>query len=176
VKNIESIIKNKIHSIRGKQVMLDFDLAELYGVETRVLNQAVKRNSERFPERCVFQLTVDDMQHLKSQIVTSSWGGRRKPVYAFSEHGVSMLSAVLRSEKAVEISLKIIDAFVAMRNFLIENKEVFLDNYMIKSKLLEHENKISYILDELKSKDLPEKGVFFEGQIFDAYKLTSIIY
>jgi hypothetical protein len=155
--------------------MLDSDLAELYGVETRILNQAVKRNAERFPERFVFKLTIEDMQILKSQFVISSWGGRRKPVFAFSEQGVAMLSSVLRSEKAIEISLKIIDAFVAMRSFLYENKELFIDNHMIRSKLFEHENKISYILDELKSKDLPEKGVFFEGQIFDAYKLLSEI-
>ncbi len=121
----EVTIKNLIHVIRGQQVILDSDLAMLYQVETRVLNQAVKRNIARFPERYRFQLTEDEYTNLKSQIVTSSdeleHGGRRKLPYAFTEQGIAMLSAVLRSEVAVRVSIGIMDAFVEMRRFLANN-------------------------------------------------------
>lgn len=167
-------IKSKIHNIRGKQVMLDSDLAKLYCVEVKFLNRAVKRNIERFPKDFMFQLTNKEVENLRFQFGTSSsHGGRRYSYFAFTEQGVSMLSGVLRSKKAVEVNIQIMRAFVAMRSFLYENKDLFLDTCVIKSKLFEHENKISYILDKLKSKELPEKGVFFEGQIFDAYKLVS---
>ena len=177
MKDIEVVIKNKIHNIRGKQVMLDSDLAQLYDVDVKRLNEQVKRNIERFPEDFMFQLNDVDFEILRSQIATANiaWSKKRFLPFAFTEQGVSMLSGILRSEKAVEVNIKIMRAFVAMRNFLYENKELFLESHMIKSKLFEHENKISYILDELKSKDLPEKGLFFEGQIFDAYKLVSDI-
>lgn len=111
-----------IHVVRGVQVMLDCDLAELYGVETKVFNQAVKRNEVRFPPRFRFQLTAEEYEILRSQTVTSNArGGRRYLPYAFTEQGIAMLSAVLRSETAVEVSIKIIDEFVAMRHFLVEN-------------------------------------------------------
>lgn len=116
-KNIISLehIESKIYTINGMQVMIDEDLAGLYDVETRVLNQAVKRNSERFPQSFCFQLTEIDLENLRSQIVTSSWGGRRTLPYAFTEQGVAMLSAVLKGETAVKMSIQIINAFVAMR-------------------------------------------------------------
>jgi hypothetical protein len=98
------LIQEKIHEIRGQKVMLDFDLAGLYGVETRVLNQAVKRNTDRFPKDFMFPLTRKEFANLKSQIVTSSWGGTRKLPYAFTEHGVTMLANVLKSEKAIKMS------------------------------------------------------------------------
>lgn len=112
-------IQNKIYEIRGVKVMLDFDLAVMYQVETKVLNQAVKRNVERFPEDFMFQLTNQEFIDLRSQIVTSSWGGIRRPPYAFTEHGVSMLSGVLRSSIAIQVNINIIRAFVAMRNMVL---------------------------------------------------------
>jgi len=118
------IIRSRIHSVRDQQIMLDFDLAELYEVETRALNQAVKRNSERFPEDFMFQLDVDEWSDLKSQSVMSSWGGRRTPPYAFTEQGVSMLSSVLSSAKAIRVNIAIMRAFVLMRQFALSHTEL----------------------------------------------------
>jgi len=131
--NVEDI-RNRIYTIRGVQVMLDEDLALLYGVETRVLNQAVKRNKERFLGEFMFHLTENELNILKSQIVMSSWGGRRTKPYVFTEQGVAMLSAVLKSETAVKISVQIINAFVAMRRFIASNAQIFqkLDTLEIK--------------------------------------------
>ena len=117
-------IKNLIYTVRGFKVMLDSDLAMLYEVETRALNQAVKRNIERFPNHFMFQLTNEEYANLKSQIVTSSWGGVRKMPYAFTEQGVAMLSSVLKSKKAIQINIQIMDTFVQMRQWAIENKEL----------------------------------------------------
>ncbi len=117
------IIQSKIYEIRGHKVMLDRDLAELYQVETRVLNQAVKRNIERFPKDFMFQLNSEEWQILKSQIVTSSWGGVRKLPYAFTEQGVAMLSSVLRSNTAIQVNINIMRAFIAVRQ-LIANPPV----------------------------------------------------
>lgn len=109
-------IKSKIHTVRGQRVMLDKDLASLYGVEVRVLNQAVKRNIKRFPEDFMFQLNAEEWEILKSHFVTSSWGGARKVPYAFTEQGVAMLSSVLKSETAIEVNIRIMRAFVAYAN------------------------------------------------------------
>lgn len=123
-----AVIQRKIYEIRGQKVILDRDLAALYQVETKVLNQAVKRNKERFPEDFMFQLTLKEWREiainegvidLKSQIVTSNWGGVRKMPYAFTEHGVVMLASLLRSEIAVKMSVQITRAFVAMRQALV---------------------------------------------------------
>ncbi len=117
-----SVIQSKIYEIRGVRVMLDFDLAEMYGVETKVLNQAVKRNTERFPEDFMFRLTVDEWSLMRSQIVTASNQRKRNinvTPFTFSEHGVTMLASVLRSEKAIKISIQIVRAFIAMRTYLI---------------------------------------------------------
>jgi len=111
-------IQNKIHEIRGYRVMLDFDLAEIYQVETRALNQAVKRNPKRFPRDFMFQLTNQEFEILMSQFVISSWGGTRKLPFAFTELGATMLSSVLRSDVAVEASILVVRAFVAARNLL----------------------------------------------------------
>lgn len=111
-------IQNKIYTIRDQKVMLDRDLAEMYGVETRTLNQAVKRNSERFPNDFMFQLTDIEYQNLISQFVTSSWGGTRKLPYAFTELGVAMLSSVLNSKTAIQINMGIMRAFVSVRQAL----------------------------------------------------------
>ncbi len=115
------LIQQKIFEVRGYKIMLDFDLAELYGVETKVLNQAVKRNADRFPEDFMFKLSRAEWTNLRSQIVTSSWGGIRYQPFAFTEHGVTMLSSVLRSERAVQVNIAIVRAFVALRSLALSS-------------------------------------------------------
>ena len=117
------LIQSKIYEIRGQKVMLDFDLAEMYVVETRVLNQAVKRNIRRFPDDFMFQLTVNEWDNLKSQFVISRWGGTRKLPFAFTEGGLAMLSGVLNSDIAIQVNINIMRAFVAIRQ-LIANPPV----------------------------------------------------
>lgn len=131
------VIQNKIYEIRGQRVMLDRDLAELYGVTTSALNQAVKRNKERFPDDFMFQLTAEETENWKSQIVMSNsltMGLRRNP-YAFTEQGVSMLSAVLKSDTAVKVSIAIMRAFVAMRNYITTTTTVTAEIAEIRAKL-----------------------------------------
>ena len=170
-------IRSRIYTIRGVQAMLDMDLAALYRVETRVLNQAVKRNRERFPEPFCFQLSDGEFEILKSQIVMSSWGGRRTNPYAFTEQGVAMLSAVLKSDVAVEISVKIIDAFVAMRRFIFANAQVFQRLDTLEIKQLETDKKIEQVSNAIESKEIqPRQGIFFDGQIFDAYQFVSDLF
>lgn len=118
-------IQPMIRVIRGQQVIIDRDLALLYGVETRALNQAVKRNIERFPDDFMFQLDKEDVEILKSQNVTSSWGGDRRLPYAFTEQGIAMLSSVLKSQTAVEVNIRIMRAFVSMRRFIATNAQLF---------------------------------------------------
>ena len=131
------IIQNKIYEIRGVRVMLDFDLAEMYDVETRILNQAVKRNITRFPPDFMFQLTKLEFENLISQFVTSSWGGIRKLPFAFSEHGVTMLASVLRSKKAIEINIQIVRAFIALRQYALGYAELNqkLEKFMIETNM-----------------------------------------
>lgn len=117
-------IQNLIYIIRGQRVMLDSDLARLYEVETKVLNQAVKRNITRFPDNFMFQLSKDEWQSLRSQFVTFSGNIRKYTPYAFTEQGVAMLSSVLRSEKAIQVNIQIMNTFVKMRQWAIENKEI----------------------------------------------------
>ena len=156
-------IKHKIYDIRGQRVMLDFDLAELYEVETRILNQAVKRNFKRFPSDFMFQLTNKEFDNLMSQIVISRWGGTRKLPYAFTEHGVTMLASVLRSDKAVDINIQIVRAFIALRQyalgyaelnqkleaFMVETNMQFNDIYMalteMATKSAEKPNPVGYL-------------------------------
>jgi hypothetical protein len=118
------IIQQKIFEIRGEKVMLDFDLAILYGVETKALNQSVKRNIDRFPGDFMFQLNENEYKILKSQIVTSSWGGVRKLPFAFTEHGVTMLAGILRSQQAVKMNIAIVRAFIALRQIADQYKEL----------------------------------------------------
>lgn len=122
----DEVVMNKIYFIRGYKVMLDSDLAELYEVETRVLNQAVNRNEYRFPVEFMFQLNEKEWDNLKSQIVTSSWGGRRKLPRVFTEHGVLMLSSVLNSKRAIQINILIVKVFTRIRQMLTENTELRL--------------------------------------------------
>lgn len=181
-------IKSKIYTLRDTQVMLDTDLAELYEVETKVLNQAVKRNQERFPESFMFQLTKEEYKSLRSQIVTlenlrsqivtpnqNRRGTHKKYLpYAFTEQGVAMLSGVLKSEKAIKISIQIMNAFVHMRRFLSTNALLFKRLDSIEKKHIEYEQRFNQIFDALEDKNLkPNKGIFFDGQIFDAYTFVS---
>jgi len=150
-------INEKIFTIRGAQVMLDCDLAELYGVETKVLNQAVKRNSDRFPEEFMFQLKKAESMHLKSQFVTSRFthGGRRTLPYVFTEQGVAMLSAVLKSKTAINMSIQIMKAFVAMRKMLFEHKELVHKVSELEHKLSDHDASIIAIIKVIKDLALP---------------------
>ena len=118
------IIHNKIHVIRNQKVMLDFDLAELYEIETKVLKQAVRRNIERFPADFMFELTKEEFENLRSQIVTSSFGGTRYMPFAFTEQGVAMLSSVLNNSKAIEINIAIMRTFVVLRNSILSLEDI----------------------------------------------------
>lgn len=166
-------VENRIFTIRGVQVILDRDLAELYGVKTYRLNEQVKRNIKRFPERYRFQLTEEETNELIANcdrfetLKHSSFCP-----YAFTEHGVVMLSAVLHSEEAIDISGRIVDAFVAMRRFLAANAPIFQRLEHIEYKLLENDHKFDQVFAKLEEKTLePQQGIFFEGQVFDAYQL-----
>lgn len=165
--------------------MIDEDLAMLYGVETRVFNQAVKRNIERFPEKFRFQLTEKEYENLRSQFVTSSsvsqnalysHGGRRHLPYVFTEQGVSMLSAVLKSKMAIDVSIKIIDTFVEMRKFISSNADMFLRFERVEQRLSLHDEKFNQIFQAIESKEIkPKQHIFYDGQIFDAYLFASDI-
>jgi hypothetical protein len=178
-------IQEKIYTIRSLQVMLDEDLALLYGVETKVFNQAVKRNIERFPQKFRFQLTEEEYKNLRSQFVTLSldkgWGTHKKYLpYVFTEQGVSMLSAVLRSQMAIEVSIQIIDIFVNMRRFLLNNASIFHKIESIEKRQITYEikndTKVDAILNAIEEKGVPQKNhIFYEGQIFDAYLFVSDI-
>ncbi len=175
-------IKNLIYTVRGLQVMVDRDLAELYGVETKRLNEQVKRNIERFPREFCFQLTAKEDDTLRSHFATSNTnrGGRRYLPYVFTEQGVAMLSGVLKSRTAVKISIQIINAFVAMRKFIATNGQIFKRLNIIEQKQLtdktDADKKFKQLFDAIEERDIvPQKGVFFEGQVFDAHKLVSNI-
>jgi hypothetical protein len=178
---IDEDIKNKIYTIRDKQVMLDRDLAKLYGVETKVFNQAVKRNIERFPDNFRFQLSKDEYEILRSQIVTlrlnsdGEWGKHTKYLpYAFTEQGVSMLSAILKSKIAIEVSIKIINSFVNMRKVISNNSLISQKIDNLERKQILYDEKFEKLFDALEDKSLkPKQGIFFDGQMFDAYTFVS---
>jgi len=146
----DEMVMNKIYLIRGQKVMLDSDLSALYQVETRRLNEQVTRNKERFPEDFMFQLTVDEYENLISQFATSSWGGRRKLPYAFTEQGVAMLSSVLNSPTAINVNIQIIRVFTKMRALLMTNKDILLQLEKIERKMGSHDEQIALIFDYLK--------------------------
>ena len=172
----EQNIQSKIYTFRGVQVMVDRDLAKLYGVETRRLNEQVKRNKERFSEEFMFQLTKDEFENWMSQFATSNKElmGLRKSPNAFTEQGVSMLSAVLRSGTAIKTSIQIINTFVDMRKFLLNNANIFQRLESVEKRQTSYETKtdtkIDYILNAIEDKSLkPKQDIFYNGQIFDAY-------
>ena len=151
----EELISNKIYFIRNQKVMLDRDLAMLYGIETRVLKQAVKRNISRFPEDFMFELSQIEFNNLKSQIVTSSWGGTRKLPSVFTEHGVLMLSSILNSDKAIQTNIQIMRIFSKVRQMLIDTTDLKIDILQIQKKLENHDKNIELVfsyLDELTDK------------------------
>lgn len=168
-------IQNLIYTMRGTQIMIDRELSELYQVPTKRLNEQVKRNIDRFPEQFRFQLSniekdelvanCDRFQNLKHSSVNP---------YAFTEQGVAMLSSVLRSKTAVKVSIQIIDAFVSMRKFISQNAGIFQRLDKVEYKQLKADEKFEKLFDALQNKDLePKQGIFFDGQIFDAYRFVS---
>ncbi|MFH0816312.1 MAG: ORF6N domain-containing protein [Methanobacteriota archaeon] len=186
-------IQSRIYTIRGVQVMLDSDLADLYGVEIRVLNQQVKRNVGRFPAEFMFQLTAEEHSTLRSQNVTLKAGvsqtsqfvtikkrrgqHRKYLPYAFTEQGVAMLSTVLRGDTAVRTSIQIMNAFVAMRRFIASNAAVFQRLDTLEVRQMDTDRKVEKVLNALESGVVrPKQGIFFEGQVFDAHKFVSDLF
>lgn len=167
-------IQKYIYTFRGVQIMFDDDLAKIYEIETKRLNEQVKRNIDRFPPEFCFQLSEVDVENLKSQIATSRWGGRRKLPYVFTEQGVAMLSAVLKSKMAVKVSIQIINAFIAMRKFLFANAQVFQRIESLEVKQIHMDQKLDKVLSAFESKTIqPKQGIFYNGQIFDAWQFVS---
>ena len=193
--NLEVIedLKSKIQHIRNTQVMLDSDLAKLYGVPTKRLNEAVRRNRDRFPKDFMFQLTIQEFEfltefagdasiyanRLRSQFATSKMnrGGRQYVPYVFTEQGVAMLSGVLKSEKAIQVNIYIMRAFVAMRRFIYHNKTLFARLDVIEKKQLMHELKsdknFKILFESLGNQELKKQQIFFDSRIFDAYKFVN---
>jgi hypothetical protein len=172
-------IKDLIYTIRGKQVMLDSNVAMLYHYSTKRINETVRRNKERFPDEFCFQLTDMETENLRSQFATSSlekenYGGRRYLPYVFTEQGIAMLSGLLRNEVAIQVSINIMNAFVEMRKFIANNAFVFQEINGMKTKLLEHDKKFDIVFDELQKDKQAEfkQKIFFNGQIYDAYSLV----
>ena len=184
-------IKNLIYTIRGKQVMLDSDVAMLYHYQTKRINETVNRNKERFPENFCFQLTEEEVKNLKkqstilnlgqennwSQIATSSKNenskhrGRKYIPYVFTEQGIAMLSGLLKNNIAVQVSINIMNAFVEMRKFLMLNGQVFERLTNMEYKLLDHDKKFDIIFNQLQHEESIKQRIFFQGQIYDAYSL-----
>ena len=184
-------IKNLIYTIRGKQVMLDSDVAILYHYQTKRINEAVKRNKERFQENFCFQLTTEEIKNIKMpnvvlnlknennwpQFATSSKSenikhrGKKYLPYVFTEQGIAMLSGLLKNDIAVQVSINIMNAFVEMRKFLIQNGQIFERLTNIEYKLLEHDKKFNEVFNQLQVEENIKQKIFFEGQIYDAYSL-----
>ena len=170
-------IKNLIYTIRGKQIMLDSDVAMLYHYTTKNINKAVKRNIDRFPEDFCFQLTESEFQDLRFQFgtlnrkVNNGDVTRKYLPYVFTEQGISMLSGVLKNEIAVKVSISIIRAFVEMRKFISSNGQLFERLTNVEYKLLEHDKKFDKVFDQLQNEENIKQKIFFEGQIYDAYSL-----
>ena len=166
--NIQALIK----TIRGVQVILDRDIAKLYGVETGALNRQVKRNEERFPEDFMFRLSSEEWENLKCQIGISSWGGDRQLPYAFTENGIAMLSSVLRSTTAIEVNIQIMRAFSAMRRFMLANAQMFQRIESVEKRQIATDAKVDSILERLNVAEFPFQGVFYDGQLWDARALV----
>ena len=179
----QSDIKNLIYIVRNQQVMLDSDLAMLYHVETKVFNQAVKRNIARFPDNFRFQISKDEYEALRSQVVTSKEeningnkkGGRRYLPYVFTEQGIAMLSAVLRSDVAIQVSINIMNAFIEMRRFIANNALLFERISNVELKQMEYQKqtdeKLEQIFEYISKHEESNQKIFFDGQIYDAFSL-----
>ncbi len=170
-------IQNLIYTIRDKQVMIDSDLAGLYQVETKYLNRQRSRNADRFPEDFCFQLTKEEYEVLRCQNVTSKneegSGGRRYMPYMFTEQGIAMLSAVLKSDIAVDVSIKIMDTFVRMRNFFVSNKDMFARLDRVELKQIETDKKLEEVFNYIASNTEVKQKIFFDGQIYDAFSFIA---
>lgn len=168
-------IEDMIYEIRGRQVILDRDLAKLYHTETRVFMQSVKRNIKRFPANFMFQLTYEEFLNWRSHFVMSKSDlrGLRRPPYAFTEEGVAMLSGILNSEIAITINIQIIEAFIIMRKYISSS---LVDQKYINNLVLEHEEKLKFIENTLSNFNEKNNHLFFEGQIYDAYSLLLDIF
>jgi hypothetical protein len=162
----DEVVISKIYLIRDKKVMLDDDLAELYQVETRRLNEQVKRNTERFPEDFMFQLTEAEWENLKSQNATSSWGGRRKRPFAFTEYGVLMLSSVLNSDRAIQVNIQIMRIYAKLREMLMTNKDILLKLEKMERRVIKHDQDIKvvfgYLRELLNPKTEPMRKIGFK--------------
>ena len=172
----DKAIKSLIYVVRGNQVMMDSDLAALYQVETKVFNQAVKRNIMRFPDSFRFQLMDEENKALKSQIVTSNGRGRRRYLpYVFTKQGIAMLSAVLNSDIAIQVSIHIMTAFVEKRKFLVNNAVLFERISDVELKQSEYQKKtderFEQVFDYIAEHEEVKQKIFFEGQIYDAFSL-----
>ena len=167
-------IEDMIYEIRGRQVMLDCDLAKLYNVETKRINEAVKNNPDKFPERFYFRINENEFFSLKSKISTSK-GGSRKGHNVFTEQGIAMLSTILKSKVAVETSIRIMDAFVKMRKYISAN---LIEQDNMKNMLIKHDNEIKLLQESFSKLEEKEKinHIFYEGQIYDAYSLLIDIF
>ena len=164
-------IQNLIYTIRGKQVMLDSDVANLYHTETRAINQALKRNIDRFPEDFCFQLTEDEMENMRSQFVIAYKRNNRYLPYVFTEQGIIMLSSLLKSEIAIKVSVKIVEAFVRMRHYLRDNGQLFERVTTLEYQQIENNKKFDLVFDKLQEKQIENQRIFYDGQIYDAYSL-----
>ena len=168
-------IENLIYDIRGKQVMLDSDLAKLYGVETKRINEAVKNNLEKFPERFSWKLADKEYYNLRTNFSTSSlengYGGRRYNPRVFTEQGIAMLATILKSKKATQVSIRIMDTFVGMRRFINDNKDIFRRLTTVEYKMLEYDENFDKIFNALEPKTIEKQKIFFNGEIYDSYSL-----
>ena len=153
----DEVVMNKIYLLRGVKVMVDEDLANLYGVKTKRLNEQVRRNILRFPEDFMFQLTENEFTHLKSQFATSSWGGRRTLPYAFTEHGVLMLSSVLNSEMAIKVNIQIMRVYVKIRELIMINQDILNRLDSLERKLSKHDKQVFTIFEYLKQFELEKQ-------------------
>lgn len=180
IESARSYIKSLIYVVRNQQVMIDSDLAKLYQVETKVFNQAVKRNIARFPENFRFQLSKDEYDSLRSQFVTSKEdeikkGGRRYLPYVFTEQGIAMLSAVLKNDVAIQVSINIMNAFVEMRHFIANNALLFERISTVELRQLEYQKqtdeKLEQIFECISKNEESNQKIFFDGQIYDAFSL-----
>lgn len=156
-------IKNLIYTIRGKQVMIDSDVARLYHYETKRINETVKRNIERFPTEFCFQLSNSEYESLKSQIATSNTrGGKQKLPYVFTEKGILMMSGLLKNEIAIEVSIRIVEAFVEMRKFISSNGQIFERLTNVEYKLLEHDRKFDEVFNQLQLEENIKQRIFLK--------------
>lgn len=162
----DEVVISKIYYLRDQKVMLDSDLAELYEVETRVLNQQVKRNEDRFPNDFMFQLTTEEWENLKSQNATPSWGGRRKLPYVFTEHGVLMLSSVLNSKKAIAVNIQIMRIFTKLREMILTHKDLLLEMEELRKKVAGQDDRIEmiykYLVQFIKEQETPREAIGFK--------------